>query len=217
MMALAAMIRRIACAIWSRRRRGRSRNASCAGFELHAPGCEFVRAAIKGELWNEFAIGIVSRFPARETWAGFQRACPLARSGARNTRKSYRPGCRWGVGSWARRSLVQRHHAQRRDKLAPLWSSSREFHLPSPPPLPGLWAASRSVLRRKPIVNKGVLRFSSIVIALVLGWRETLRIVVVTVAKRLTPISRPTLSAVIAFVMLVGVQSVAMGLVQSPA
>jgi hypothetical protein len=43
--------------------------------------------AITGELWNELAIGIGSRFCAREAWAGFQRACPLARSGARNTRK----------------------------------------------------------------------------------------------------------------------------------
>jgi hypothetical protein len=34
---------------------------------FRALGCDFVRAAIKGELWNELAIGIGSRFCARET------------------------------------------------------------------------------------------------------------------------------------------------------
>ena len=32
-------------------------------FAFRAPGCEFVRVAIKGELWNEATNGIVSRVP----------------------------------------------------------------------------------------------------------------------------------------------------------
>jgi hypothetical protein len=42
---------------------GLGRHAARIGFEFRAPGCEFVRAAIKGELWNESTNGIASRLP----------------------------------------------------------------------------------------------------------------------------------------------------------
>ena len=56
-------MRRMSCATWWRRNRGRSRNESCAGFDISAPGCESVRAATLGELWNEATNGIASRLP----------------------------------------------------------------------------------------------------------------------------------------------------------
>jgi hypothetical protein len=43
------------------------RDGRAPWFDFRAPGCESVRAATLGELWNELAIGIVSRFCARET------------------------------------------------------------------------------------------------------------------------------------------------------
>ena len=59
----AAMIARMRCGMWWRRSRGQSRNESCGGFDGRAPGCESVRAATLGELWNEATNGIASRLP----------------------------------------------------------------------------------------------------------------------------------------------------------
>ena len=54
-------------------------------FAFRAPGCEFVRVAIKGELWNEATNGIVSRVPGARNmmdskglarWRGLVRVTP---------------------------------------------------------------------------------------------------------------------------------------------
>ena len=67
----------------------RTSGTSCAGFDCRAPGCEPVRAATLGELWNEATNGIVNRLPDSRNMMDSKGRWPLARSGVRNARKVF--------------------------------------------------------------------------------------------------------------------------------